>query len=179
MDVPNSEPDTAKPRPDYPPKTPPPPKRPPSPPPPDPPRSHHRLLEGLPVPQHSGHAGIPVMKNRRGMAWAMEAQPWTGKKAVRHVAGKLGEWGIKMPASLDEVVSVLVSTVIADGGRRISVHLSEQDHRILILAISHHASPGALDEHVLPTLRDLGATSCGTELTGNGRQLWALLNLAS
>lgn len=177
MDTPHTDPEGIKPRPDYPPKTPPPPKRPPNPPPPDPPRSEaEKLLHGLPVPQRGHRPGLPVMKNRRGASWTLETGPWIPKKAARHVAGRLTDWGLRAPDMLEEVVTTLTTAVIADGGRRISIHLSEQDGRVIVLALSHqdsHASAG----DVLPALRDLGTASCGTETTSEGRQVWALLDL--
>ncbi|MFD7548213.1 hypothetical protein ACFV0R_07490 [Streptomyces sp. NPDC059578] len=58
------------------------------------------------------------------------------------------------------------------------MHLAEENNRALILALSHQVS-GHLDDSVLPHLRALGAESCGTETTTDGRQVWALLDLAS
>lgn len=178
MDTPHTDPEDIKPRPDYPPKTPPPPKRPPNPPPPDPPRSEaEKLLHGLPVPQRGHRPGLPVMKNRRGASWTMEAGPWIPKKATGHVAGRLADWGLPAPKTLEDVVSLLAATVVADGGRRISVHLSEQDGRIIVLALSHQDPAGHPTTDVLAALRDLGAASCGVETTAEGRQVWALLDL--
>lgn len=174
---PSIEPEGHKPRPDYPPKTPPPPKRPPSPPTPDRRSEADRLLHGLPVPQRAHRPGLPVMKNRRGTSWTLETGPWIPRKAAGHVADRLTDWGLKTPETLDQVVALLVTTVIADGGRRISVHLSEQDGRIIVLALSHQDPATALTDDVLPALRDLGAASCGTETTSDGRQVWALLDL--
>ncbi|MER5950206.1 hypothetical protein ABT127_29555 [Streptomyces sp. NPDC001904] len=175
----STEPENIKPRPDYPPKTPPPPKRPPSPPPPDPPRSEaEALLAGLPVPQraHRRH-GLPVMKNRQGASWTLETGAWIPKKAAGHVTDRLATWGLRAPDTLGDVVQMLVSTVQGDGGRRISVHLSEQDGRALILALSHQAPTTPLADEALVSLRGLGAASCGTETTAEGRQIWALLDL--
>ncbi|MDH6695636.1 hypothetical protein ACIQKE_12175 [Streptomyces griseoviridis] len=179
MEMPYTEPEAIKPRPDYPPRTPPPPKKPPSPPPPEPPRSE--LLAGLPVPQRAGRVGHPVMRNRRGASWSLEARPWVAAKAAREVAGRLAAWGFVTPRHLDDVVRLVVETVVEDGGRRVSVHLSEQDDRALILGFSHQAAaPGApLAETVLPALRDFGTDSCGTEVTSEGRQVWALLALTA
>lgn len=185
MGTPSSEPDQPepeghKPRPDYPPKTPPPPKRPPSPPAPEPPRSEAELLlDGLPIPQRgTRRPGLPVMKNRRGASWTLETAAWIPKKAAGHVADRLTDWELTAPGTLHDVVALLVSTVIADGGRRISVHLSEQDGRIVVLALSHRSPTTDLPGDVLVALRGYGAASCGTETTGEGRQVWALLDLA-
>jgi hypothetical protein len=75
-------------------------------------------------------------------------------------------------------VLLLVSSVVEDGGRHISVHLTEQDDQALILALSHQAQPGDLQDLVLPRLHELGAVSCGTEITPDGRQVWAVLDCA-
>ncbi|WP_405853892.1 hypothetical protein OG407_00460 [Streptomyces sp. NBC_01515] len=77
------------------------------------------------------------------------------------------------------MVLLLVSSVVGDGCRHISVHLAEQDHQALVLALSHQAEPGDLHDVVLPRLHELGAASCGTELTPEGRQIWAVLDCAA
>ncbi|MFJ8827671.1 hypothetical protein ACIREE_38770 [Streptomyces sp. NPDC102467] len=169
------EPEEIKPRPDYPPKTPPPPKKPPSPPPPDPPRSD--LLPGLPVPQRAGRAGHPVMKNRRGTSWMLESAAWTPAKAARQVTAQLADWGFTAPGTLEAVVQLLTGSVVADGGRRVSIHLSEQDRMALVLCLSHQQAQAPETPEVLTALRDLGTASCGTEMTAEGRQVWALVPL--
>lgn len=173
MDTPDSGLDDIKPRPDYPPKTPPPPKKPPSPPPPQ-----TRLGTDAPV-RLEAVRGRKVMANRQGATWSLEAQPWAGKKAAGHVAERLTHWGHPHPARLDDVVRHLIATVVEDGGRHVSLHLAEQDHQALILALSHQPQPPDLGSEVLPRLHELGAVSCGTEVTVEGRQVWALLDLAS
>lgn len=174
MEAPDAEPEAVRPHPTYPPKTPPPPKRPPSPPPPQ-----TRLDPPLPVPQRASRAGRPVMRNRPGANWSLEAQPWAPGKAVTEVTGRLTKWGLKAPTALDGLVRYLVATVVEDGGRHVSLHLAEQDHQALILALSHQPEPADLGDTVLPRLHELGAVSCGTEVTPEGRQVWALLHLAS
>ncbi|MGC0334889.1 hypothetical protein RKD23_007966 [Streptomyces sp. SAI-170] len=172
MEQPQTDSDALKPRPDYPPKTPPPPKRPPSPPVPD----RHEPAELVRVPAGRGRT---LMKNRQGAAWSLEAQPWAGKQAVRHVAERLTAWGLAQPSSLEQVVRHLISAVVADGGRHISLHLAEQNHQALIIALSHQPDPAVLHESVLADLSGLGVASCGTEVTPEGRQIWAVLDLAS
>lgn len=173
MDTPVEGPEAIKPRPDYPPKTPPPPKKPPSPPPPQ-----TRLHADVPV-RLNAVRGRRVMANRQGATWSLEAQPWAGTKAAGHVADRLTRWGHPPPAHLDAVVQFLVATVVHDGGRHVSLHLAEQDRQALILALSHQPATEALATPVLTRLQEMGAVSCGTELTVEGRQVWALLNLAS
>ncbi|MFE4631393.1 hypothetical protein [Streptomyces mirabilis] len=173
---PDTGPEAIKPRPDYPPKTPPPPKKPPSPPPPQ----ARLATSSLPTPQRPGRAGRVVMKNRQGATWSLEAQPWAPGKAFAEVAGKFGKWGLKAPDALEALVRHLVATVVADGGRHVSLHLAEQNNQALVLAFSHQPHPSQpWDDDVLTRLRELGAASCGTEMTGEGRQVWAVLDLAS
>lgn len=162
-----------KPRPDYPPKTPPPPKKPLSPPMPDRPRSE--LIKNLPVPQRGRRTGHPVMRNRRGASWTLEAAPWAPRKAHEMVEARLTGWGLAVPDRLEEVVRLLAGTVVADGGRRISVHVAEQNGLALVLCLSHQHVVAAEATDVLNALRKLGTDSCGTEMTSEGRQLWALL----
>jgi hypothetical protein len=119
------------------------------------------------------------MANRQGATWSLEAQPWAGRKAVGNVTERLAKWGLRGPKTLDDIVLLLVATVVDDGGRHISVHLAEQDHQALILALSHQPEPANLGDAVLPRLHELGAVSCGTEITPDGRQVWAVLDLAS
>lgn len=175
VDQPHTGPEAIKPRPDYPPKTPPPPKKPPSPPPPDPSRSEP--LADLPVPQRTGRGGHPVMRNRRGASWVLEAAPWAPGKASAYVTAQLTGWNLTAPASLDQVVRLLTATAVDGGGRRVSVHLSEQNAMALILCLGHQPAQTGEATDVLAELRDLGADSCGTETTAEGRQVWALLPL--
>ncbi|MET8039036.1 hypothetical protein [Streptomyces sp. NPDC005345] len=172
---PDTDADAIRPHPTYPPKTPPPPKKPPSPP---PPQTLAAVASVLPLPQRSGRAGRPVMKNRQGAAWSLEAQPWAPGKAFAEVAGRLGKWGLKRPEGLEALVRHLVGTVVSDGGRHVSLHLAEQNDQALLLAFSHYARPAQpQDDDVLDRLRELGAASCGTELTDDGRQVWAVVDL--
>ncbi|MEV5784585.1 hypothetical protein AB0L42_26785 [Streptomyces sp. NPDC052287] len=172
---PNNEPEAIKPRPDYPPRTPPPPKKPPSPPPPQIRLGHSSPQQA----QRLGWGGRPVMRNRQGAAWSLEAQPWAPGKAFTAVAGRLRKWGLAAPDSLEGLVRHLVATVVADGGRHVSIHLAEQDGQVLLLAFSHQPQPPALEDDILSRLCELGAVSCGTETAIEGRQVWALLDLAA
>jgi alkyl hydroperoxide reductase subunit AhpF len=82
--------------------------------------------------------------------------------------------------AMEALVRHLVTTVVADGGRHISLRLAEQNNQALVLAFSHQPRPSQQwDDDVLTRLRELGAASCGTEMTGEGRQVWAVLDLAS
>ncbi|MEU3881753.1 hypothetical protein [Streptomyces californicus] len=151
--------------PDYPPKTPPPPKRPISPPRPE------TSLAGTP------RARMQV-RNRRAANWSLEAAPWSAKKACAHVLERLHEWGYReTDAAAAGLTELLVRTAVADGGRRVSVHLADQNRQALIVALSHRPGLAAADTAVLPKLTSLGAVSCGTDTADDGRRLWAVLDL--
>ncbi|MGW0315159.1 hypothetical protein [Streptomyces flavidovirens] len=93
------------------------------------------------------------------------------------MAGKLAKWGMRTPEALEALVGQLVATVVTDGGRHISLHLAEQDGQILVPAFSHRPHPSQLEAGFLARLRDVGAVSCGTEMTAEGRPVWAVLGL--
>jgi hypothetical protein len=117
------------------------------------------------------------MKNRPGTSWTLENAPWVPKKAADQVADRLTTWGFTPPEQLPDIVKSLVKAVLADGGRRVSVHLSEQHGQVLVLALSHQAAGEDKDHELLTAVHDLGAASCGTETTAEGRRVWALLDL--
>ncbi|MFF2864552.1 hypothetical protein ACFVSX_32310 [Streptomyces rubiginosohelvolus] len=151
--------------PDYPPKTPPPPKRPLSPP---------RPETGL---AGTGRARMQV-RNRRTAAWSLEAAPWSAGKASVHVLGRLHEWGYReADKAASSLTELLVRTAVTDGGRRVSVHLADQNRQALIVALSHCPGLAVADSAVLPELTGLGAVSCGTDTAEDGRRVWAVLDL--
>ncbi|MFE9461657.1 hypothetical protein [Streptomyces californicus] len=151
--------------PDYPPKTPPPPKRPLSPP---------RPETGLAV---TPRARMQV-RNRRTAAWSLEVAPWSARKASGFALGRLHEWGYR---EADEAAAglteLLVRTAVADGGRRVSVHLADQNRQALIVALSHRPGLTVADGAVLRELSQLGAVSCGTDTAEDGRRVWAVLDV--
>ncbi|MFI0975355.1 hypothetical protein [Streptomyces californicus] len=150
--------------PGYPPKTPP-PKRPVSPPRPE------TSLAGTP------RARMQV-RNRRSANWSLDAAPWSAKKACAHVLGRLHEWGYReTDVAAAGLTELLVRTAVADGGRRVSVHLADQNRQALIVALPHRPGLAAADTAVLPELTSLGAVSCGTDTAEDGRRLWAVLDL--
>jgi hypothetical protein len=154
-------------RPDYPPKTPPPPKRPVEPPRPSTvDRTDWRTV---------------AMRNRRGSAWVLENAPWTPGKAGKRVVEQLHTWGYGSP-TLDtmaaEVTILLVRTAVDAGGRRVSLHLADQDRQALVMVLSSpRADLAAADGAVLPAVAALGATSCGVDAGEDGRRLWAVLDV--
>lgn len=151
--------------PDYPPKTPPPPKKPVS-----PPRPETSLVG-------TARARMQV-RNRRSANWSLEAASWSAGKASGHVLGRLHEWGYwEVDRVAADLTELLVRTAVADGGRRVSVHLADQDRQALIVALSHRSGLAVADTAVLPELTGLGAVSCGTDTAEDGRRVWAVLDL--
>lgn len=151
--------------PDYPPKTPPPPKRPVQPPRPE-----------------TGVVAVPrprmQVRNRRTAAWSLEAAPWSAGRASRHVVGRLHEWGYReADRAAVGLTEALVRVAVADGGRRVSVHLADQNRQALIVALSHRPGPVEDEGALLPELTGLGAVSCGTDIAEDGRRVWAVLDL--
>ncbi|MFE7050897.1 hypothetical protein ACFVAM_21310, partial [Streptomyces californicus] len=118
------------------------------------------------------------VRNRRSANWSLEAAPWSAKKACAHVLGRLHEWGYReTDVAAAGLTELLVRTAVADGGRRVSVHLADQSGQALIVALSHRPGLAAADTAVLPALTRLGAVSCGTDTADDGRRLWAVLDL--
>ncbi|MFE9369412.1 hypothetical protein ACFYM2_06490 [Streptomyces sp. NPDC006711] len=157
-------------RPDYPPKTPPPPKRPVEPPRPE---------------ADTTVATRPRMRaaigNRRAANWALENAPWTPAKAGRHVLGQLDAWRYRpVPALADrltQVTELLTRTALADGGRRVSLHLADQDQQALVMVLSHAPGADVTSEELLRDVAELGASSCGADTATDGRRLWAVIDL--
>nr|WP_239111038.1 hypothetical protein [Streptomyces microflavus] len=75
------------------------------------------------------------------------------------------------------MTELLVRTAVADGGRKVSVHLADQGRQALIVALSHQPVHEVADDAVLPELTRLGAVSCGTDTAEDGRRVWAVLDL--
>ncbi|MFB7432192.1 hypothetical protein ACFCZ5_12705 [Streptomyces microflavus] len=82
-----------------------------------------------------------------------------------------------MERSAGELTELLVRTALADGGRKVSVHLADQGRQALIVALSHQPVHEVADDAVLPELTRLGAVSCGTDTAEDGRRVWAVLDL--
>lgn len=163
--------------PSYPPKTPPPPKKPVSPPRPE---TAVARSAGPGSPARTARRGVG-MRNRRGVNWSMESAPWAVGIAKRKVTAQLGEWGYRPDtAVIDTVTELLVTTAVTDNGRRISVHLSDQDQQACILVLSHQAAltPGHApdSDDVLHQIAAVsGVTGCGTDTGPDGRCIWAVI----
>ncbi|MEE1736421.1 hypothetical protein PUR49_07900 [Streptomyces sp. BE147] len=85
-----------------------------------------------------------------------------------------------------DVAELLFRSAARDGGRRISLHLADDEARnqVMVLAISHRQDmPPGDDDQVLRdtehmrTLAALGPRDVGVETTPDGRRWWAGLDL--
>ncbi|MFF8513609.1 hypothetical protein ACF064_36800 [Streptomyces sp. NPDC015492] len=166
--------------PSYPPRTPPPQKKPVEAPRPQP--STKPVTSSLPLPglrQARLDTRRPRMaiRDRRAANWALQAYPWTGAQAVRKVTETVRAWGYTYPEddALERTVRLLVDAAAADEGRRISVHVADQDDMLLIVVLSH-TSAGP-DDTLLSDLAAVpGSTSCGTDASDEGRRVWSVLS---
>ncbi len=76
------------------------------------------------------------------------------------------------------VVRLLVSAAVDAGGRRVSVHLADQERQALVLVLAHQIGVDeASCERLLPRVAALGVASCGTDTAEDGRRMWAVLDL--
>ncbi|MGW3387346.1 hypothetical protein [Streptomyces cinereoruber] len=165
--------------PSYPPRTPP-QRKPVELPRPEPKTKPASTMLPLPGPsQARGETGRPRMmvRNRRVSNWVLAADPWAVGKAVRCVIQTVRGWEYSHPRDecLEETVRLLVGTAVEDAGKRVSVHLSDQDGMILVVVLSHAGA--APDQSVLTALAGISPTvSCGVDSSDEGRRIWALLS---
>ncbi|MFB7398388.1 hypothetical protein [Streptomyces sp. NPDC056191] len=166
--------------PSYPPRTPPPQRKPVEAPRPKP--STTPVTASLPLPG-PGQARLETrrprmtIRARRAANWALTGYPWVAGQAVGKVTEAVRGWGYAHPAddALDKAVRLLVGAAAADDGRRISVHLADQDDMLLIAVLSHTGAEP--DETILPALAAVpGTSSCGTDASDDGRRVWAVLS---
>lgn len=121
------------------------------------------------------------IRNRQTAGLTFRADPWAARKAGAQATATVRAWGY---AHLDEpdletAVRRLVDAAVADGGKRISVHLADQDHRILAVALSHVAGAAPDEGAVLTELAALRTVvGCGSDVGPDGRRVWALLDAA-
>ncbi|ATZ29175.1 hypothetical protein SLAV_37050 [Streptomyces lavendulae subsp. lavendulae] len=156
--------------PSHPPRTPPPQKKPVEPPRPQP---ATKSADEMPVRSQLRM----VVRNRRTAAHPFRADEWAPAKAVRQVLGTVRGWGYPDldEDDLERVVRVLVTAAVEDGGKRLSVHLGDQDHKVLVAVLSH--TTGAPDQAVLGTVATLATVdSVGTDTGEDGRRMWAVLD---
>ncbi|MEV6578766.1 hypothetical protein AB0M92_11475 [Streptomyces sp. NPDC051582] len=121
------------------------------------------------------------IRNRQTAGLTFRADPWAAKKAGARATATVRAWGYAHldEPDLDAAVRSLVRAAVADGGKRISVHLADQDHRVLAVALSHVAGAAPGGDDVLTELAALRTVvSCGSDLAPDGRRVWALLDAA-
>ncbi|MFK0232621.1 hypothetical protein [Streptomyces vinaceus] len=121
------------------------------------------------------------IRNRQTAGLTFRADQWAAKKAGARATATVRAWGyadLDEP-DLDTAVRRLVQAAVADGGKRISVHLADQDQRILAVALSHVGDAAPREDAVLTEIAALRTVvSCGSDLAPDGRRVWALLDAA-
>ncbi|WP_246042572.1 MULTISPECIES: hypothetical protein [Streptomyces] len=120
-----------------------------------------------------------VVRNRRTAALVFRADRWAAGKAARQAVETVRGWGYAgaCEGDVEQSVRVLVGAAVADGGKRLSVHLGDQEGKILVAVLSHVV--GAPDDGVLAQVAGLAATcAVGTDTGEDGRRMWAVLDTA-
>ncbi|MFJ8870819.1 hypothetical protein ACIRD6_34365 [Streptomyces sp. NPDC102473] len=91
---------------------------------------------------------------------------------------RLHEWGYRQAdQAAGDLTELLVRTAVGDGGKRVSVHLADQNRQALIVSLSHQTGLTVSDDTVLRELAALGAVSCGSDTAEDGRRVWVVLDL--
>ncbi|MER7730076.1 hypothetical protein ABTX80_04270 [Streptomyces erythrochromogenes] len=117
--------------------------------------------------------------SRRARVLAFRADRWAAKKAAAQAALAVAEWDYPLLDEHDFLKAVhgLVDTAVAAGGKRVSVHLADQDDEILVRALNHQTGEqdvaGAVPAEVA-VLRTVDA--CGAHTDHDGHAWWALLD---
>ncbi|MFF3085920.1 hypothetical protein ACFVRB_12860 [Streptomyces nojiriensis] len=156
--------------PSFPPKSPPPQKKPVEPPRPQP-TTKPKSLTGVPP--------RLVVTSRRAKVLAFRADQWAARKAAGQAALAVAGWDYPLLDEHDFLKTVhgLVHTAVAGGGKRVSVHLADQDDKILIMVLNHQTGEqddaGGVPAEVA-VLRTVDA--CGTHTDHDGHAWWALLD---
>ncbi|MFD9007766.1 hypothetical protein [Streptomyces sp. NPDC059552] len=159
------------------------PKVPPSFPPRSPPPQKKPVEAPRPQPaKPKSLTGVPprlVVTSRRARVLAVRADPWAAKKAAAQAALAVAEWDYPLLDEHDFLKTVhdLVRTAVAAGGKRVSVHLADQDNKILVMVLNHQNgeqdAAGAVPAEVA-VLRTVDA--CGAHTDHDGHAWWALLD---
>ncbi|MFF0553929.1 hypothetical protein ACFYUL_33745 [Streptomyces sp. NPDC004311] len=117
-----------------------------------------------------------VVTSRRARVLAFRADRWAAKKAAAQAALAVAEWDYPLLDEHDFLTTVhgLVGAAVAAGGKRVSVHLADQDDKILVMALNHQTSEqdaaGAVPAEVA-ALRTVEACGAHTD-----HAWWALLD---
>ncbi|MFF2198738.1 hypothetical protein [Streptomyces sp. NPDC058157] len=118
-----------------------------------------------------------TIRNRPTRALTFRADQWAPAKAAAAAVKAVEEWGYTSISTHDltTCVRILTQAAVTAGGRRLSLHLADQDQRILALVLAH--APVDTEEDILPTLGALrSVAACGTDTdSADGLRLWALL----
>ncbi|MFG2982188.1 hypothetical protein ACGFYQ_13165 [Streptomyces sp. NPDC048258] len=120
--------------------------------------------------------GRMAIRNRRVANWSLTGDRWAAQKAVSRVLETARSWGYTRPddVAMEQTVRLLVGAAVADEGKRISLHVADQEEMLLVVVLSHTAAEP--DEDVLVRLAAVpGVSSCGTDAGPDGRRVWALL----
>ncbi|MCA1223333.1 hypothetical protein, partial [Streptomyces sp. 8L] len=143
------------------------------------------------LPARSTRRLAAVVRNRQAANWTLGHAPWAPAKAQRLVAEQLGRWGYMLGTGTEDTIDDVTATLTAQalespavgaGSRRVSVHLSDQDGQLCVLAIAHQATegcgPAGDGEDVLRRLSEHAAVaSCGTDTGPDGCRWWAVIDL--
>ncbi|MEU9305097.1 hypothetical protein AB0D48_32815, partial [Streptomyces sp. NPDC048269] len=83
-----------------------------------------------------------AIRNRRVANWSLAGDPWAAKKAVARVLETVRSWGYIRPgdAPMEQTVRLLVGAAVADSGKRISLHVADQEGMLLVVVLSHTAA---------------------------------------
>ncbi|MER6198501.1 hypothetical protein ABT234_14205 [Streptomyces sp. NPDC001586] len=126
--------------------------------------------------------GMPprlVVTSRRARVLAFRADQWAAKKAAAQAALAVAEWDYPLLDEHDFLKAVhgLVHTAVAAGGKSVSVHLADQDNKILVMVLNHQTGcqgdAGGVPAEVA-VLRTVDA--CGAHTDHDGHAWWALLD---
>ncbi|MFJ2225568.1 hypothetical protein ACIOFY_36700 [Streptomyces anulatus] len=119
--------------------------------------------------------------------WAVTPSGGAAARVGREVATALNQWGYRPKDDQPQkVVEFLLRSAAQDGGRRVSLHLADDEERnqVMLLALSHRQNmPPGEDDQVLRdaehmrALAALGPRDVGVETTPEGRRWWAGLGL--
>ncbi|MCD9904600.1 hypothetical protein LUR56_40000 [Streptomyces sp. MT29] len=131
---------------------------------------------------------MPVtIRGRSVQNWAFTPSPAAAARAGREVAQALHRWGYRPKDDRPQkVVELLFRSAAEDGGRRLSLHLADDESRnqVMVLALSHRQDmPLGDDDQVLRddehmrALVALGPRDVGVETTPGRRAWWAGLDL--
>ncbi|MEU6632853.1 hypothetical protein ABZ905_31905 [Streptomyces parvus] len=128
-----------------------------------------------------------TIRGRGVQNWAVVPNQGAADRIGREVAKTLHQWGYRPKGDQPQrVVELLLRSADRDGGRRVSLHLADDEDRnqVMLLALSHRQDmpPGDDDQVLRDTeymraLAALGVRDVGVETEPRGRRWWAGLDL--